>query len=535
MNDFRKHADKPHHDSFPLGRPGRVHPTVFLTSATLVVSFVVLSLILQKQAKEVFDATRDTIGRTAGWFFIAAVNGFLAVCVYFLFSPKGAIRLGGSEARPDFGFLTWLSMLFAAGMGIGLVFWSVAEPMMHLSSPPLATIEPNSPAAGEMAMAVTYFHWGLHAWGIYALMGAALAYFSYNKGLPLTIRSTLYPILGAKTDGPAGNVVDIVASVATLFGVATSLGFGVQQVNAGLARTLGLPEGPLEQAILIAVITACATVSVVTGLDKGIRRLSESNMILAASLLLFVFLAGPTVYLLNATVQNTGAYLENFVFLSTWTDTYRETGWGQGWTIFYWGWWIAWSPFVGMFIARISRGRTLREFTLGVLLVPTVLTFVWLSIFGNAALHETMEGNASIAAAVEEDEAYALFALLENLPFTNIVSLLAIVVIVLFFVTSSDSGSLVIDTITAGGHRNPPVAQRVFWAVTEGVVAAVLLLVGGAEALGALQTASIATGLPFAIIIVLVTVSLLRDIHRPQDKPAAPEPGTNLPTTNDPP
>ncbi len=507
-----RELDGPHPDSFPMDRPSRLHPTVFYISATLILLFVAFSLIFQETAADWFEDVKDVLAHAFGWYFILAVNAFLVVCSLFIFTKRGKVRLGGNDARPEFRYTAWLAMLFSAGMGIGLVFWSVAEPMYHLAAPPLQGIEPGSARAASMAMTISYFHWGLHAWGIYALMGMALAYYSFNKGLPLTIRSALYPILGKHIDGPVGNIVDIVASVATLFGVATSLGFGVQQVNAGLSYVLGIPDNTTVQVLLIAGITAIATVSVVSGVDKGIRRLSETNILLAGALMLFVFFAGGMVSQLNGITQNIGSYVENFVFLSFWTETYQESAWREGWTIFYWAWWIAWSPFVGMFIARISHGRTLREFTLGVLFVPTVLTFIWLSIFGNAALAETLSGNDAIKTALDANTANALFALLDQYPISEFVALLAIVVIILFFVTSSDSGSLVIDIITAGGHLDPPVNQRVFWAVMEGVVAAILLIVGTeGRALTALKAASVATGLPFAIVLSLIAVSLLRE------------------------
>jgi len=494
--------------------PGSFHPTVFITSALLILGFVVLSLVFKEEALDQFKAAKAAVSHGAGWFFMLSTNFFLIVCVYLLFSKVGAIRIGGVRAKPDFTYLQWLAMLFSAGMGIGLVFWSVAEPIFHFESPAQARVEGGTPEAASRAMAMTYFHWGFHAWGIYALMGLSLAYFSFNKGMPLTIRSTLQPLLGRHVDGPVGNVVDIVAAVATLFGVATSLGFGVQQVNSGLSYVFNLPDSTTTQIILIAVITAIATASVVLGLDNGIRRLSETNMVLAAILVAFVFIAGPTLFELNGVVQNIGLYLQDFVWLSTWTETYHQTTWRESWTIFYWAWWIAWSPFVGMFIARISRGRTVREFVTGVLFVPASLTFLWLSVFGNAGLFEALHGESGIVEVVNEDVSLSLFALLGNYAFPMGASILAIVVIVLFFVTSSDSGSLVIDIITAGGHIDPPVPQRIFWAVTEGVVAAVLLYVGGAQALEALQTASIVTGLPFAIILVAIGISLVRALHK---------------------
>ncbi len=505
--DSRRH-------SFPRGTVTDYHPVVFRTSAVLIILFVILSLLFRDQALSLFVSVKDAITGYGGWFFILSVNVFLVLCIYLIFSERGRIRLGGEDAKPDFNYLTWLAMLFSAGMGIGLVFWSIAEPVYHFASPPIEGVEPEGERAAALAMTATYFHWGLHAWGIYALMGLSLAYFSYNRGLPLTIRSTLHPLLGDKTDGPWGNIVDILASIATLFGVATSLGFGVQQVNAGLSYALDVPKTALVQVLLIAGITLIATISVVTGVETGIRRLSEANMVMAFALLLFVFIAGPTAHLASSLLSNTWNYLTGLLAFSAWLPGSPERGWREGWTVFYWAWWIAWSPFVGMFIARISRGRTLRSFTIGVLLVPTVLTFIWLSIFGNAALFESLHGKGHVVDAVNDDMATALFALLDQFPLSQVTSLLSLAVIILFFVTSSDSGSLVIDIITSGGHTDPPVRQRVFWATMEGLVAAVLLVVGGDKALEALQTASVATGLPFALVILFVAYSLIRQTGR---------------------
>ncbi len=504
---------KESHPSYAPPDPGTFHPTVFLTSAGLILAFVLLTLVFREEAAGWFGTAQAGITHGAGWFFLLAANFFLVVCVTLLFSRAADIRIGGANAVPDFTFLQWLAMLFSAGMGIGLVFWSVAEPVFHLMSPATASVEAESPEAAGRAMAITYFHWGLHAWGIYALMGLALAYFSFNRGLPLTVRSTLAPLLGRHIQGPVGNLVDIVASVAALFGVATSLGFGVQQVAAGLEFVFGWPADIGLQIGLITGITALATASVVMGLDGGIRRISECNMLLALVLLLFVFLAGPTLFVLDGFVQNLGRYVQDFVRLSTWTETYSGTHWRDGWTIFYWAWWISWSPFVGMFIARISRGRTVREFVAGVLLVPTLLTFIWLSVFGNAALFEVGQGDSGLVTAVHEALPTSLFVLLDHYPMAPAPALLAIAVVILFFVTSSDSGSLVIDILTSGGHLDPPVWQRIFWAVMEGVVAGVLLIAGGSQALTALQTASIVTGLPFALVLVAVGWSLLRALR----------------------
>ncbi|MGF1483640.1 MAG: BCCT family transporter [Opitutales bacterium] len=490
-----------------------VHPVVFLVSAGIILLLVIVCLAALDSAKSFFSEVQSTIASSTGWFFILAVNVFLIFVVCLIFSPAAKLRLGQPDEKPEFGYLSWLAMLFSAGMGIGLLFFSVAEPIYHFTSPPHARVLPETQEAARRAMHLSYFHWGFHAWGIYALVGLSLAYFSFNKGLPLTIRSAFVPLLGDRVKGTLGDVIDILAVVATLFGVATSLGIGVQQVNAGLHHLFELPQEPATQVILIAAITAMATLSVVLGLDKGIRRLSECNLAMGLLLLIFVLVAGPTLFVLNGWVQNMGGYLQNFLALSTWTEAYQNTEWQNGWTVFYWAWWIAWSPFVGMFIARVSRGRTIREFLIGVLLVPTVLTFLWLSVFGNAALHNELLGEGTLVEAVRDNMPVALFQMLEPYPLGALASGLAILVIITFFVTSSDSGSLVIDIITAGGNTDPPVAQRIFWAVLEGVVAAVLLLGGG---LGALQTASITTGLPFACVLLLMCISLYKALRSAQ-------------------
>lgn len=401
----------------------------------------------------------------------------------------------------------WFAMLFSAGMGIGLLFYSVAEPMFHFVSSPLAA--PGTAEAARRAMDVTFLHWGLHPWAIYTMVGLALAFFAFNKGLPLSIRSVFYPVLGERIHGPIGNIVDILATVATLFGVATSLGLGVQQVNAGLNHLFGIEQSPTVQVILIAGITALATWSVLAGLSAGIRRLSEINLVLATLLCLFVLILGPTLFILNAFGENLGHYIQYLPQLSTWNETYETSTWQNSWTVFYWGWWIAWSPFVGMFIARVSYGRTVREFILGVLFVPSLITFAWLTIFGNSALQVELVGAGGIARAVQENLPVALFVLLENFPLQEVTSMLTVLVIVTFFVTSSDSGSMVIDIITAGGNPDPPKLQRLFWALLEGAVAAALLVGGG---LVALQTAAISTGLPFALVLLFMIYSLRRGL-----------------------
>lgn len=485
-----------------------VHPQVFFASAGLVILFVVATILFQAYVGDAFSMLQSAMSLYAGWFFILTMNvAFLFVLGLLFLSRFGEIRLGGPDARPEFSTFGWFSMLFSAGMGIGLLFYGVAEPMFHYVANPIT--EAGGPEAARTAMDITFLHWGLHPWAVYAVVGLSLAFFAFNKGLPLSIRTAFYPIFGEKIYGWRGNVVDIVATVATLFGVATSLGLGVQQVNAGLDFLLGIGQSRLIQVILIGGITAVATWSVVKGLDKGIRRLSEINLTLAGLLALFVLLVGPTLFVLNAVLENIGYYVQNLPALSTWNETYEQTQWQHGWTIFYWAWWIAWSPFVGMFIARVSYGRTIREFLLGVLLVPTLVTFLWITIFGNTALNIEMFGAGGIARAVQENIPISLFVLLENFPLDWLTSALSVVVIITFFVTSSDSGSMVIDIITSGGNPNPPVLSRLFWAILEGAVAAALLLGGG---LAALQTATITTGLPFAAILLGMCYALWKGL-----------------------
>ncbi len=484
-----------------------LHPWVFSISAALIIFSVAFTIFYQKHVGGLFETLQENIASVAGWFFVMTMNIILVYMVSLIFSRYSDVRIGGEDAEPEFTTMGWFSMLFSAGMGIGLLFYGVAEPMFHFVASPLA--EPGTPEAARIAMDLSFLHWGLHPWGIYSLVGLSLAIFCFNKGLPLSIRSVFYPLLGDRIYGPIGNVVDILATVATLFGVATSLGLGVQQVNAGLDHLFHIGQTPLIQVLLIAGITAVATWSVVAGLDAGIRRLSQINLTLAAILLVFILVLGPTIFILNALVENIGYYIQHFPQLSTWNETYEQTNWQNGWTVFYWGWWIAWSPFVGMFIARVSYGRTVREFILGVLLVPTLLTFFWITVFGNTAINIEMFGAGDIATAVQENIPVSLFVLLEHFPLSWITSILTILVIITFFVTSSDSGSMVIDIITAGGDPDPPVLQRLFWAIMEGVVAASLLVGGG---LVALQTAAITTGLPFALVLLIMAYSLRKGL-----------------------
>lgn len=487
----------------------RVNPPVFIASGLLALAFVVFAIVAPQTAEALFGAVQAWVVGTSGWFYVLAVAGFLVFVVLLAVSGFGRIKLGPDHSEPDYSYASWFAMLFSAGMGIGLMFFSVAEPIMHYTSPPVG--EPATVEAARQAMRITFFHWGIHAWAIYAVVALSLAYFAFRHGLPLTIRSAFYPLIGERIYGPIGHAVDVFAVLGTIFGVATSLGFGVIQVNSGLNYLFGVPTGIGVQVVLIAAITAVATLSVALGLDSGIRRISELNMILALLLLVFVLVAGPTVFLLQTLVQNTGMYISRLFEMTFNLYAYEPTGWIGGWTLFYWGWWIAWSPFVGMFIARVSRGRTIREFVVGVLLVPVGFTFMWMTFFGDTAIHMVMmQGVGELADAVAADTSVALFKFFEYLPLSTLASLLATLLVVTFFVTSSDSGSLVVDMLTSGGDGDSPVWQRIFWAVLEGVVAAALLLAGG---LGALQTATIASALPFAVIMVLMCWGLLRALR----------------------
>jgi choline/glycine/proline betaine transport protein len=491
-----------------------IHPQVSLAAGGLVLLFIVLTLVFREQAGIFFQTVLDGIGNTFGWLYILAANFFVLVMILIASSDYGKIRIGGPDALPEFSTVSWYAMLISAGMGIGLMFWSVGEPIFHFMTPsPMFDVPPSSAQSAQVALGLTYYHWGIHPWGIYALVGLSLAFFAYNRGLPLTIRSIFYPLLGERIYGFWGNVIDILSVMATLFGLATSLGLGVKQVASGLNYLFGLPNTTTSAVILIAVITLLAVISIASGLDKGVKFLSMANMGTAGVFMLFLLIAGPTVYILKAFTQNLGFYIQNLPQLSFWVETFygaEGSNWQNPWTIFYWGWWISWSPFVGMFIARISKGRTVREFILGVMIFPTLLSFFWMSCFGGSALWLQLTGTMDIATAVSKDVSTALFVMLEGFPLTRIASFVGIMLVSIFFITSSDSGSLVVDHLTSGGKLDSPVPQRIFWGVMEGVCAAVLLMGGG---LAALQSASIATGLPFTIVLLVMCYSLYRGLQ----------------------
>ena len=499
-----------------LGPFPKVNKPVFITSSVLIVGFIIFGSLFSETAATLFSFLQAFIAEKFRWLFIILFNMALVFCIYLTASRYGDIRLGKQTERPQYSLFSWIAMLFSAGIGIGLVYWGTAEPLYHFMAPPLGEAETLESA--KQAMNLSFLHWGLHAWAIYTIVALSLAYFHFRRGLPLSIRSTLYPILGQRIYGKWGHTVDVLAVFGTMFGVVTSLGLGVMQINAGLEGLFGIPSTLTIQFIIIAFVTSLACGSLMLGLDKGIKRLSDINMGLTGILLAFMVILGPTLFIFDSFIENVGNYLANIVTLSTWSEAYSNTDWQKAWTIFYWAWWVSWSPFVGVFIARISRGRTIREFVFGVLLIPMTILFFWFTTFGGVAIQmELLAGmnpevvSPGLVAAVQVDYGSAIFKLVEYYPLTKPITLLIVVMIVLWFVTSSDSASFVIDMLTAGGDTNPPKIQRLFWALMQGLIAAILLAAGG---LDALQAAAIVAGLPFALVIFVMMYALLRGMSR---------------------
>lgn len=489
-----------------------LHNPVFFISAAMILSFILGTLLFPETASVWLHGAKDWTLNNFDWFFVIATNIVIVFCVAVGVSPLGRIRLGGPDAKPEFSTKSWLSMLFSAGVGIGLLFYGAAEPMAYYTNwfgTPL-DVEPFTPEARRLAFSATIFHWGLTPWAVYAVVGLALAFFTFNKGLPLTIRSTFYPLLGDRVWGWPGHIIDLLAVVATLFGLATSLGIGARQAASGLEFLFGIDGGLNTQIMLIIGITLMAIFSVVRGLDGGVKLLSNINIVIAIGLLAFVVIAGPTLAILKSYGANALAYATDTFRLSNWINR-EDKDWYHGWTIFYWAWWVSWSPFVGMFIARVSRGRTVREFLSAVMVVPVIVAIFWFSSFGEAALVQVDQGVGALPDGIS-DVSLVLFQTLENLPFAEISSLVAIVLLLVFFVTSSDSGSIVIDSITAGGKLHAPVPQRIFWATIEGLLAIVLLVGGGAAALSSLQSGAITAGLPFTFVLLVCCVSLYRGL-----------------------
>lgn len=512
---------------------------VFVISSIAIVVFIIGSLIFQEGATKLFGDVRVWLTTNLDWLFMITANLVFLFCLVVAFSPLGKIRLGGPDAKPEYSYLTWLAMLFAAGVGIGLLFFGVSEPVTYFQGgsysplgietvydPETVYTAENVPDAGDpkvqtaasVGIATTVFHWGLQGWAIYGVVGLALAFFAYNRGLPLLIRSAFYPIFGDRIWGWPGHIIDTFAIFAGIFGLATSLGLGVQQVSSGLNHLFGIPANSVTMVLLIVGITAIALISVMTGINVGIKRLSQFNIILAFLLLAGIILLGPTSYIFKSLFAGLGAYVMKIVPLSNWIGR-EDTAFLHDWTTFYWAWWIAWAPFIGTFIARISKGRTVREFVIFVLLLPTLLCLIWFSAFGGTAIHQFLTGGYTGVTENVETYTYelALFKMFEGLPWTTLLSCVAMTLTIVFFVTSSDSGSLIIDIIAAGGKVDAPVPQRVFWCTVEGLVAIALLLGGG---LKALQAASLATGFPFAIVLlgmgVCVWIGLRSELRESQ-------------------
>jgi len=492
-----------------------VNPIMAVGSAALIIAFVLFTVINPEFAGSVYSAAKNYIASDLAWYYIGLMSLFLFLAVWLVFSRYGDIRLGKDSDRPEFTNFAWFSMLFGAGIGIGILFWSIAEPIYHFQSNPLiAEGQEKTVEAAQVAMRISIFHWGLHGWGLFAIIGLALAYFSYRKGLPLSIRSALYPLLGDRIYGPIGHAADLLAVFGTIFGIATSLGLGAQQMNAGLDYLMGFEVSTTNQVILIVAISIIATASVLSGVNKGIRILSELNMQMTMVMLALFIVMGPTAYVLGAFFTNTGDYLLHAVQLGMWVDPDPESQWQGWWTVFYWGWWIAWAPFCGVFIARISKGRTIREFILGVLIAPTLLATFWITVFGNTAMFMELFGNGGVTEAVNENVTMALFKTIELMDMgatmTTLMAGLCTVMLVTYFVTSADSATLVICTLISMGNEHPPARYRVFWGMAVGAVAAVLLFAGG---LKALQTASIVAALPFSFVIIAATYGLLKSLR----------------------
>ncbi|MEJ2044206.1 MAG: BCCT family transporter [Reinekea sp.] len=497
-----------------------VHNPVFGISAALILVFLIATLVSDPDAaKKLLDGIKWGIIAKFDALFMWSANIFVVFCLVLAISPWGKIRLGGKDAKAEHSTMSWLAMLFAAGMGIGLMFWAVAEPVAYFTGwyeTPLG-VEANTPEAASMALGATMYHWGLHPWAIYGVVALSLAFFTYNKGLPLSMRSVFYPLLGDRTWGWAGHIIDILSVLATLFGLATSLGLGAQQAAAGIGHVFGISHGIGLQLIIIVAVTALATLSVVRGLEGGVKLLSNINMVIAFSLLILVALVAISISI--STIPKTLiAYAKNIIPLSNPIGRSDEA-WLQGWTVFYWAWWISWSPFVGMFIARVSKGRTVREFITAVLLIPTAVTIIWMSVYGGIAIDQVQNGVGALGIDGLTSVPLAMFQVFDGFNseiLGKILSVVAVALVLVFFITSSDSGSLVIDSITAGGKIDAPIPQRVFWATIEGAIAAALLWIGGTQAIEALQAGAISTGLPFTIVLLLMCVSLIMGMRTEQ-------------------
>ena len=493
------------------------HPQLTIMAMLVVIGFSIATIANDAAANQLFAAVKIWLESNLGWLYIVIVCAIFFFCLFLMLSPFGRIRLGADNEKPEFSTFSWFAMLFSAGVGVGLLFWSIAEPIYHFQANPFMDMrgeEPGTAAAAETAIGIAVFHWGLHAWAIYALTGLCLAYFAYRKGMPLTIRSALHPILGERIYGPIGHAVDLLAVFATIFGVATTLGLGVVQINTGLNYLFGIGVSISNQIIVITLVTAAATFSAVSGVEKGIRRISEWNIRLTIILLSIFLVAGPTVFIIGVFFTSLGDYATEFIGMGAWIAPLESRNWQGSWTIFYWAWCGAWAPFVGMFIARISRGRTIREYLIGAMVIPTLVGMLWLSIFGGTAMYIELFGAGGLTQAVNTDMTTALYRCIELLDLgaaTWAVAALATLLLLTWFVTSADSGTLVLCTILSMGNRHPPKFLRLFWGVSEGLVTAALLMAGG---IAALKSISIIVALPFLLILVLMAAGLGSALYR---------------------
>ncbi len=487
-----------------------VNKRVFYPSLLIVVISVILAMLFSGQAQSSFENAQRIVAERGGWVYTISVNAFIIFCLFMAFGKYSSIRLGGPQAKPEFKVHAWFAMLFSAGIGNGLVLFSIADPVRDFMDPPRLAADAAPTAIAQEAINFSFLHHGIHGWAIYSVIGLSLAYFTYNRKMPVTIRSAFYPLLGDRIYGWIGDVIDVVAVVATLFGLATIMGFGVGQINAGFNHVFGIANSLPTQYLIILGITLIATISVVSGVNKGVKFLSELNVGVAAVIFIMVLLLGPTAFILKSYVQNIGSYLTNFLDLATWSDSYGGKSWHNNVTLMYWGWWASWSPFVGTFIARISRGRTIREFILGVLFLPALVTFLWFSAFGGTTMLGLMEGDFSVANAVDENISTALYVFFEKFPFAIVFKVLGMILICSFIITSADSGALVVDGITSGGNKKTPAIQRIIWVSLSGIIAATLLTGGG---LGTLQAAVTISGLPFTILLLMMCASLYMGIR----------------------
>tara|TARA_X000001036_G_C20650474_1_gene794780 strand:- start:363 stop:1847 length:1485 start_codon:yes stop_codon:yes gene_type:complete len=491
----------------------KIAPKRFLFSLLLITAFIAITLFNLNEADKLFADIQKYISDSLGWLIILLANGFLVFVIYLAFGKHKNLILGGPDAEPEFSNTNWIAMLFSAGLGVGLLFYGVAEPVLHFSSDALHAEGASFSDKANRSMNLAYLHWGFHGWAIYGIVGLCFAYFTYNKNLPFRVSSFFS---GPLTKNIWGRVsLDVIAIIATIFGIATSLGLGANQINSGLGYMEVLEESFTSTVGIVIVITLMGLISVVLGLKVGIKILSQMNIILCIIFLSFIFLFGPTSYILDGLLQNVGSYIQNLLSLSTNTQGYLDSSWQNGWTLYYYSWWFAWSPFVGLFIARISYGRSIREFLIGVVLIPSAIVFLWMGVFGNAALYQEFLDPNSLSTAINNDIAVSLFIFLEQYPFSQLLMGMAIVIILTFFVTSSDSGALVTSMLTAAKKENtkdePPMILRVIWAISLGVIAIVLLAGGG---IGALQTSVIVTGVPFAILVSFAAKSLLKNLNQ---------------------